>query len=153
MVMRYLILILLLVSCTKEEIIKSNYVPKIDTYEGYQLDVLNELNAKRAEYGVGPVLPEKMATSLATYHATYMYNVDAISHDYFWSRYIQSQATRFGEICAYNFQTAVNEITAFESSPAHLNCMTNPHYKYCGIYKKGEYLCIDFSSYEPLIVN
>jgi uncharacterized protein YkwD len=148
-----LILSIFATSCTKEEIVKSKYVPEIDTYEGYQLDVLNELNAKREEYGVDPVIPEKMATALATYHATYMYNVDAISHDYFWSRYIQSQATRFGEICAYNFQTAVSEITAFESSPAHLTCMTNPHYKYCGIYKKGEYLCIDFSSYDPLTVN
>lgn len=146
-------LLIFVTSCTKEEVIKSKYVPQIDSYDGYQLEMLDRVNALRAEYGVGPVIPEKMLTALCTTHATYMYTVDAISHDYFWSRYIQSEATRFGEVCAYNFNNAASEITAFESSPAHLTCMTNPSYKYCGVYKKGEYLCIEFSSYDPLIVN
>lgn len=126
---------------------------QIDDYNDYQLEMLDRVNVLRAEYGAHPVLPEKMLTSLCELHANYMFNVNAISHDYFWSRYIQSQATMFGEICAYNFETSLSEITAFESSPAHLSCMTNPKYKYCGIYKKGDYLCIEFSSYDPLIVN
>lgn len=154
---RYLILILLLlllfISCTKEEIVESKYVPNTDIYTDYQLDMLNQLNAKRAEYGAGPVIPEITLTSLAKTHANYMYAVNNISHDYFWSRYIQSEATRFGEVCAYNFQNAASEITAFENSESHLNCMINPSYKYCGIYKKGEYLCIDFASYKHITIN
>ena len=145
--MKYLLILLLFVNCSKGEIVESKYIPKIDIYTGYQLDMLNQLNAKRAEYGAGPLTPEITLTLLAQTHSNYMDRIKDVNHDYFWSRYIESQSKKFGEVCAYNFQTAASEITAFESSPAHLNCMINKNYKYCGIYKKGEYLCIDLSNY------
>tara|TARA_R110000868_G_scaffold194862_1_gene440506 strand:- start:169 stop:651 length:483 start_codon:yes stop_codon:yes gene_type:complete len=140
-------------SCTKEEIVKSKYVPMTDIYTDYQLDMLNQLNAKRAEYGAGPVIPEITLTLLAKTHANYMDRIVDINHDYFWSRYIESQSTRFGEVCAYNYETIASEITAFENSEGHLNCMINPSYEYCGIYKQGDYLCIDFASYKPTSMN
>lgn len=138
-------------SCTKEEIVKTKYIPRVDNYTAYQLDMLNQLNALRAENNLQLFTPEIMLTECAKSHAQYMNRIHDINHDYFWSRFIQSQSTRFGEVCAYNFQDATSEVTAFENSPNHFNVLTNPHYIYCGIYKEGEYLCIDFASYEPLI--
>lgn len=147
------ILLICITSCTKEEIVKTKYIPQVDTYTDYQLDVLIRLNSKRAEYGAKPVIPEKILTLLATTHAEYMDRIKDINHDYFWSRYIESQSTRFGEVCAYNYQTAASEISAFENSPSHLNCMINTEYKYCGIYKKGDYLCIDLAGYNSVTTS
>ena len=148
-----IVFLVFFVSCTKEEIIESKYVVKIDTYDGYQLDMLQQLNAKRAEYGVGALIPEITLTLLAKTHANYMDTVKNINHDYFWSRYIESQSTKFGEVCAYNYETIASEISAFENSEGHLNCMINPNYEYCGIYKQGDYLCIDFASYKSVTIN
>lgn len=147
--MRKLLLIsLLFISCTKEEIVKPSYVPQVDNYTDYQLEMLNLLNDKRAEYGSKPVIAEKTLTLLATVHAKYMDKIKDLNHDYFWSRYIESQSIRFGEVCAFNYDSAASEITAFENSEGHLNCMINTEYKYCGIFKKGDYLCIDLANYK-----
>ena len=141
-------MLLVLMSCTKEEIVEAKYTPKVDVYTEYQLDMLALLNSKRAEYGADAVVPEKTLTYLAQTHAQYMDRLKIINHDYFWARYIESQSTMFGEVCAYNFETAASEISAFENSQSHLNCMTNPENKYCGIYKEGDYLCIDLAKYK-----
>ena len=148
-----ILILLVLTSCTKEEIVEAKYTPKVDVYTEYQLDMLELLNSKRAEYGADPVVPEKTLTYLAKTHAQYMDRLKIINHDYFWARYIESQSTMFGEVCAYNYETAASEISAFENSASHLNCMINKEYKYCGIYKEGDYLCIVFASYDPVRLN
>jgi uncharacterized protein YkwD len=142
-----LLLFLSLISCEKEQIEKK-YTPKQVEYTGYQLEVLNELNSIRLENNSNILIPEERLTIGCKSHALYMYATNTMSHDYFWSRFIQSESVKFGEIVAQGFITPIGEISGFESSPPHRIAMLNPEYKYCGIYKEGSFLCINLASYD-----
>lgn len=144
------ILLLLSLSCSKDKAPDTDtaYTPVVAVYDGYQLESWIDLNTTRATYGAQAVIPEQKLTALANEQAYYMDRAQELNHDYFWARFIESQAAAMGEICAYNYQSAQAEISAYENSTAHLNIMVNSKYKYCGIAKVGNYQCIILATYE-----
>jgi len=142
-----LLLILFLCSCTNEPQI-IYYEPKELVYTSYQKDVLTELNNIRVQNNVQQLKGEIVLTQLAEQHAFYMSEISDLSHDYFWNRYIQSKSIMFGEIVSQNVVTPQGQIVTFASSQSHFNVMVNPIYTHCGIYKIGDFLCIDLASYK-----
>lgn len=144
--MKYLIILILFVSCTKPEMVKVGYTPIVVEYNGFDKSMLIEINQLRYEHNLNALIPEKTITFGAQSHATYMAYNDTISHDYFWDRYINSQALTFGECCAYNYINAQSTMSAFEVSAPHLKVLLED-YKYCGISKVGDFTCIDLANY------
>lgn len=127
---------------------ESLYEPKEVIYTGYQLEVLEELNNTRLENGLGILIPEEILTIGSRNHAIYMDRIQEANHDNLMFRITESHALRFGEILAVNFITPASEISAFETSLSHRDIMLGAIYTHCGIYKEGNYLCIDLANYK-----
>ena len=145
--MKLLLLILFFCSCTNEQL-PIYYKPIEVVYTSYQKDVLTELNNIRVENNAQKLVPEIVLTQLATDHAFYMDSLNVLSHYNFWNRYIQSKSIMFGEIVSQHFVTPQSQISGFASSQSHFEVMINPIYTHCGIYKQGDFLCIDLASYK-----
>jgi uncharacterized protein YkwD len=141
-----LLIVILFFSCEKEQI--NTYVPETVEYSDYQKEVLDELNYLRSENNIQILKPEKLLSVGAKQHAIYMNVLDTLNHDYFWIRYTNSKSKYFGEVVAGYYLTPYAEISAFENSPRHYSTIMNPVYKYVGIYKEGNYLCINLAAYE-----
>ena len=145
--MKLLLLILFFCSCTNEQL-PIYYKPIEVVYTSYQKDVLTELNNIRVTNGSKKLKAEIVLTQLATDHAFSMDSLSVLSHDNFWNRYLQSKSIMFAEIVSKEFITPQSQINGFASSQSHFEVMRNHIYTHCGIYKQGEFLCIDLASYK-----
>jgi len=144
--MKYLLFIFFL-SCTAE-VESDTYTPVVKTFKGFDLEFFNEVNQMRISRNLPPLKGEKLLIDGCVQHANYMYSLDSLNHQYFYSRYIYSRADRFGEVVSYGYYTSASQISAYENSIDHFNVLINPVYTHIGIANKGLYQCVNLGSYK-----
>ena len=144
--MKYLLL-LLLFSCTKEQL-PSSYNVVTTSFTGDNLKFFNELNNIRVNEGLNPLQGELNLTKGCEQHCVYMYSIDSLNHDYFWQRFLNSKAKHFGEVVAYGYYTTESQISAYESSFNHYQVLINPIYTHVGIANYKLYQTVDLASYK-----
>lgn len=145
---RLIYISLLLISCTAEAP-KSDtaYIPVEVGYDDYRLAFQNEFDAFRMAQGLPILIPEKKLSELAQQHAVYMNATDSLSHIGFYGRCKESKAVRFGECVSYGYATAQSEISAYQESISHFNCIAG-NYQYFGYAKVGNYSCLEVASWK-----
>jgi len=143
--MKYL-LIILLFSCTNEQL--PTYTPVVETFINDDLVFFNAVNEMRLSRNIAVLKGEKLLNEGCLRHASYMSVIDSVGHDFFWQRYVNSKADKFGELVAYNYATPLAYLSAYETSPEHLNVLINPIYTHIGIGKVNEYQCVNLASYK-----
>jgi len=141
--MKYLILFFLF-SCTKEQL--PSVKPIEQSFNGFDLEVFNDINEVRESYGLSKLKGEKELTNGCLQHVNYMNSINSLSHDYFWQRYTNSGAIRFGEVVAYGYYTPLSFVSGYTGSPDHLNALLGD-YTHIGIATVGLYQCIDLAKY------
>jgi uncharacterized protein YkwD len=139
------LLITLIISCETPQL--EYYVPVETTYIGYQLEMKHEINTDRIAHGLDTLASEKKLTEIAKDYAIILNATGVYNHRFIMQRFIDSGAKHFGEVIAVNYYTAASEMSAFQTSPSHINVLRNPTFKYVGIYKDGLCLYICLASY------
>lgn len=142
--MRYLILLLFL-SCTPEPI--ESYKPIEATFNGFDLEVFNEINNLRESYNLPTLKGEKQLIVGCLQHSEQMNKDKKLNHDYFYSRYTKSGASTFGEVVGFNYITPNGFVSAYVTSPKHLQTLLG-NYTHIGIATVGLYQTIDLGSYK-----
>lgn len=100
-------------------------VPQVYSYAYNQdeLDLLDRINSYRDSVGVETLALVEHVSYKCLEHNEYMIEKNSISHDYFYNRSENIKqvcdATRVGEILAYNYNTNTSVLLAWKSSPAH----------------------------------
>ena len=125
--MKRIILILLFVSCSKEETILCDC-----SYSGKQKEALELINQYRynklvCDYDAN-LLAEQRVIEITT----------DLSHNGF--KAVQNKQT--GEILAYGFKDVKATVRAFENSEDHCNIMLNEKYNRVGIGIYESYYCV-----------
>ena len=100
--MKKLLILLLFVGCTKEQL-PENYKPIEIVFYGNNLTFFNELNQIRLSHNIPSLKGEKLLTDGCIQHSWYMFSLDTLNHDYFWSRYVNSKSKGFAEVICYGF--------------------------------------------------
>ena len=139
------LLMILIMSCETPQM--EHYVPIEEEYFGYQLEMLQEVNADRIANGLNALVPEKKLTLIAKDYAITMDSTQVYNHRFVTNRWIESGAKYFGEVIAIGFNTSASEIRSFQSSTSHINALRNPIYKRIGIYKINQCVVIDLATY------
>ena len=144
--MKYLILLLLLVSCNPD-ISEVKYNPIVIEYQG---EIQTILNSKRIDNNVLELQPEQKLTSIANTLANSMHDGDMLPylHKGFETRAKLSKAYIYGECFGYYYITPQSSISAWISSPLHRNTILNGNYKYFGYAKRGKYECLLLANYK-----
>jgi len=142
--MKYLIF-LILFGCTKEQLVTVK--PIEQSFNGFDLEVFNDINEVRESYGLSKLKGEKVLSVGCLQHVNYMTSINSLSHDYFWQRYTNSGAVRFGEVVAYGYYTPLSFVSGYTGSPDHLNALLGD-YTHIGIATVGLYQCIDLAKYK-----
>lgn len=124
--MKKIILILVIFITTLSCSQKEEYVdltPRSYEHSVQEVDLLNKINTLRDSLGLGQVYLVEHISFKCYEHNLYMCDKNAISHDYFYDRWINLErvcdATRIGEIVAYNYNTNQSVLEAWKNSPCH----------------------------------
>tara|TARA_R110000868_G_scaffold314952_1_gene575880 strand:+ start:120 stop:566 length:447 start_codon:yes stop_codon:yes gene_type:complete len=141
-----IIFLLLLVSCTAE-MPSDNYTPIPTTFVGKDLEFFNELNQMRVSRNLPPLKAEKKLKEGCIQHSTYMFSLDSLNHDYFYSRYMNSNTKGFAEVVCYGYNTSLSQISAYESSVSHNQVLINPIFTHVGIANVGLYQTVNLGYY------
>ena len=144
--MKYLLFIFFL-SCSNEQI-TNDYEIVNTTFIGNDLRFFNELNEIRVSKGLKPLKGEFNLTVGCRLHSLYMSDNDSLNHNYFYQRFINSKAVKFGEVVCYGYLTPESQISAYESSVKHYETLMNKDYEYIGIGTINNYQTIDLARYE-----
>lgn len=133
--------------CT-DEIETDKYEPKTEVFTGSNLAFFNAVNEMRLHRNIAPLKGEKLLTVGCNRHATYMFSSDTLTHDYFWSRYVNSKSKSFGEIVCYGYFTSESQISAYANSQSHNSVLIDKKYTHIGIANNGLYQCVDLANYK-----
>lgn len=118
----FLLTVMLLVSCTKDEIYKDLTIHTY-TQSSDEIDMLNRINHYRDSIGVQQVSLLEHVSYKCYEHNQYMIENNVVNHDYFCDRSTNIQniygAVHVGEIIAYNYTTNRSALVAWNNSPCH----------------------------------
>lgn len=121
-----IILVLTLVSCSKEE--SAEEVEKLELITNYDYsadenDLVNRINAYRVSQGLNALETINHISYKSLEHNDYMIANNVVNHDYFDARANNIKqvlgAVRVGENIAYNFSTPNAALNAWINSPGH----------------------------------
>jgi len=120
-----IILVLTLVSCSKESSEESEDLELITNYDysADEIDLANRINAYRVSIGLNSLETINHISYKSLEHNDYMIANNVVNHDYFDARANNIKqvlgAVRVGENIAYNFSTPNAALNAWINSPGH----------------------------------
>ncbi|MBL7886800.1 MAG: CAP domain-containing protein [Flavobacterium sp.] len=120
-----IILVLTLVSCSKESSEESEDLELITNYDysADEIDLANRINAYRVSIGLNSLETINHISYKSLEHNDYMIANNVVNHDYFDDRANNIKqvlgAVRVGENIAYNFSTPNAALNAWINSPGH----------------------------------
>ena len=134
---------LLFFSCAKEddgiyfdetiETINTNNV----TYTEIESEILDLVNAHRAELGLNSLAPLNIISGVADGHTQYMIEVGGVNHDNFAERagilMKEANAKTVAENVAYGYSTAQGAVNGWLNSDSHRKIIENPNFTHFGI--------------------
>lgn len=136
-----------LTSCSKdsiEEIETANLTTKLApvSYSSIELDVLELVNAYRAQQGLSELLYLDEGSVQAASHNDHMIDNDEVCHDFFGSRYqalVNSvNAKAVSENVAFGYRTADAVVNAWMESDGHRKNMEGEHTHFGISVKEGK---------------
>jgi uncharacterized protein YkwD len=125
----------ILLSCTPQE---DTPIPQVYPYEHSveEIDLVNKINHYRDSLGKGTVVIVEHVSYKCMEHNDYMILNGEMTHDYFYQRSENIKqvcdATRVGEILAYNFSTNTTVLSAWKGSSTH-DTLIRSEYKRIGV--------------------
>lgn len=138
----------LLFSCAKEDdgIYFDETAEVIDTvnvtYSDIELEILDLVNAHRAELGMKALNSLDIVSGVADGHTNYMIEVGQINHDNFGERaqilMKNAKAKTVAENVAYGYSTAQGALNGWLNSDAHRKVIENPNFTHFGISTKSD---------------
>lgn len=146
--MKQLILILFIfISCSKEQL-PNDYEIITTSFVGNDLDFFNQLNNIRISKGLKPLKGEFNLTLGCKSHSLYMSENQSLNHNFFWQRYVNSKAKKFGEVVSFGFINADGQLSGYQSSVKHYELLMNKDYEYIGISTINSYQTINLANYK-----
>jgi uncharacterized protein YkwD len=121
-VRKFLILLILILSCTKND---ESVTPQLYNYQfsEKEIELFDVINAYRNNIGLNELQPNQHISYVCYEHNIYMIENNVVNHDYFQQRVNNLQntlgAVRVGENIAYNYQNPTSTFNAWLNSPGH----------------------------------
>jgi uncharacterized protein YkwD len=119
---KFLILIILILSCTKND---ESIIPQVYSYQysEKEIELFDVINAYRNNIGLNELQPNQHISYVCYEHNIYMIENNVVNHDYFQQRVNNLQntlgAVRVGENIAYNYQNPSSTLNAWLNSSGH----------------------------------
>ena len=106
----------------------------------YDEKLLLHINQYRSANGLNPLAMDKSLARMAERHSVHMKGENALSHEGFQERFMQSGRSLCVENVGWNYQTPEDQFKAWKTSREHNKNLLNKKITHTGIARTGAYV-------------
>ena len=106
----------------------------------YEERLFMHINQYRRANGLNPLAMDKSLSRLAERHSVHMKGKNALSHERFQERFMQSGRSLCVENVGWNYQTPEDQFRAWKTSGEHNKNLLNNRITHTGIAQSGAYV-------------